>query len=64
MKSTDESDDNRSNETLPLLAAPHANNRVDHDRNRQRQTTWTSAKDLSNIKREAVTPVKESFLIE
>jgi hypothetical protein len=59
LKSTDESlqqpENNISNETVPLLAAPNEKNH-----NQQRKSSWTSTKDLPNIKTEAVTPVRSN----
>ena len=59
LKSTDDSlqqghnglETNTSNETVPLLAAPM-------EKNHSRNSSWTSTKNVSNIKKEAITPVK------
>ncbi len=63
-KSTDESlyppnqsDTNKSNETVPLLAAPNDKDQSQSDPNRRQRPNWTSAEELMNIKREPITPV-------
>jgi hypothetical protein len=63
LKSTDESlqqpENNISNETVPLLAAPNEKEN-ERNHNRQRKSSWTSTKDLPNIKTEVITPVRSN----
>ena len=54
MKSTDDSNEqtlNQTNESLPILGAPD-----------EKERTWIVEKNMSNIKKEAVTPVIFFFL--
>jgi hypothetical protein len=63
LKSTNESENNISNETVPLLAAPNEKenekNHSEIDNNRRRKSNWTLTKDLINIKKEPKTPVRQ-----
>ncbi len=66
LKSTDESlqlpiesENNISNETVPLLAVPNEKNQSEISHNHRRKSSWTSVKDSFNIKKEAITPVRQ-----
>ena len=71
LKSTDEliqrpieAGNSISNETVPLLPAPNEKekerNQSKISGNRRRKSSWTLARDASNIKTEPVTPVRQS----
>ena len=52
-----QSETNVSNETVPLLAVPNEKKQSEKQHSHRPQSTWTSAKDPLNIKKEAITPV-------
>ncbi len=61
LKSTDDSlpqhqqpENNFSNETVILYPAPNDK----ENQNQRRKSSWTSRKDLPDIKTEAITPVR------
>lgn len=66
LKSTDDSnqetlnqsENNRSNESIPILGAPHERDRTENVNNQPRKTSWSSTRNIPNIKKEAITPVK------